>query len=454
MSDLADSLPIQRAIRLVLGPIAYSNALPPWFEPLKVSYSAREATIRQKVRGYLANEKPKPAFQIKVPKKKGGDKRAWMMPAVNDQIVIQACVSAIAETVYATVDRKQVFSYRYNADGNQLLLAADASESWKEFQEETKRRVNGGAILQFDLENAFGNIDRQKFIGFLESRAPKRPEVSLLDKMLGTLSNGSSGLPVINDSVFFMGNAYLRVVDEVVAKHCANFVRFMDDYRLFGGSRSELETSFAAIGAELAKLGFKVNDSKTKLGSAEEYLEAITQGPSTSPAEEDEYATAVVEDVPSAGVLRSLVTRAVGAPDDLLNEGLGRLSLGAIRVIRSTALMKAESPLKAYQTLISQDNGFVQRVLDLLETYLKNKEEVWRSIWLLYVLADISPAEAGLKQKRNALLDSAAGAGVDDLVRLWARKVSAGETEPIRGQDPEKLDELTYAECGERLWNT
>src|SRR5438045_4183750 len=111
-------LPIQLGIRLALDVVADSNPLPVWFDPIQISYSTRDLAIKKKIRAYLNGEQPKPPFGILVPKRSGVAK-LWSVPTVNDQIVLQTCVSSIAEQLDTKcLDKRRVFSYRYNRDPN------------------------------------------------------------------------------------------------------------------------------------------------------------------------------------------------------------------------------------------------------------------------------------------------------------------------------------------------
>src|ERR1700733_292294 len=87
------------------------------------------------------------------------------------------------------------------------------------------------------------------------------------------------------------------------------------------------------------------------------------------------------------------VDRILKAPDQCLNEGTGRLILGAIRRVQVNAMAAQtqgypSSPLEQFQTLLASNLDLCTRVLDLLELYLSKPDESWRLVWLLY-LSDI-----------------------------------------------------------------
>ena len=211
------------------------------------------------------------------------------------------------------------------------------------------------------------------------------------------------------------------------------------------------------ISQELAPLGFKIKKSKVKLGSTEEYLEAISKRQyATTEKAEDEYVSAVAfDDVTSPDLLVKLVGRALQNPHDLLNEGFGRLSLGAIRRIRLNHVVAEtknypHSPLEDYQSMLSARDDLIVRALDLFEAYLKVPDENWRAVWLLHMLEDVSPNSAMLKKRKDDLLHFASENASADLVRLRANHSLGRGRQP----DVEDLHELGYLEGGARYYGS
>jgi hypothetical protein len=241
VETFAAALPFQLGIRLALDSISYSNPLPYWLETVAIDYSERAQGVRRRVTQYLDGVRPKPAFSVQVPKK-SGQLKTWFVPTVNDQIIFQTCVSVIAESVYTrSVNPNRVFSYRYNTDPNRLALIQDPISAWNDFQNETRQScLSNECLLQFDIADAFASIDRTQFSRFLVHVACNKQAAALLSMLVDSLSGGEMGLPLINDSVFFLGNAYLSEIDKVVEARTSNFIRFVDDYRVFGKSREDL----------------------------------------------------------------------------------------------------------------------------------------------------------------------------------------------------------------------
>ena len=306
-----------------------------------------------------------------------------------------------------------------------------------------------------DLENAFESIDRVKFFDFLERLAPKHVAVVLLKLMLESISGNDRGLPLINDSVFFLGNSYLHIVDQTIKRSCSDFVRFVDDYRIFGSSTAELEDILAQLSQRLAPLGFTIKQSKVKLGSTEDYFEAQANGRYAATEEEEGYISATAfDDVSAPGQLVTLIARAVKSPDDLLTEGFGRLTLGAIRRIRINAEVVTtknfpRSPLNKFQELLSADKELVGKALDLMDKYLRNNDESWRATWLLYTLSDANFIDQQLRQKWQDLLAFAAREHAQSLPGIWARSLLPETKAKL---SLEEMHELGYFEGGMRCY--
>jgi hypothetical protein len=460
------SLPMHLATRLVLDTVSYSNPLPPWVEGIKtltINHEARGEVVSKKASQYLIGEKPSPPFRILVPNNSGTQKKPWIIPSVNDQILLQAVASSLAEKVDLMVDPKRVFSYRYNTDSNRLQLTDSQVSSWSKFQNETQQRLlSYPYVLQLDLEGAFRSINQAEFLEFVDNLLPKSVEVALLKVLLKSFGNSDQGLPLINDSLFFLGNAYLSRIDNIVKNYTGNFIRFVDDYRIFGESPRHLEEILSDVSRDLQQIGFKINSSKLKLGSSEEYLDAVTKAKyATSQNTESSYISAAVvfDDIVNPELLVELVARAVANPSKYMNEGYGRLILGAIRRMRLNDQVAGEknynlSPLlENYSNLLSSKSEIINSAIDLINKYSKTEDEIWRTVWLIYVMNDVQSNKLNKMVKRIQTKD-----GAPLLARLWAQNLKPhGENliwsrrATLKGGTVEEFYDDNYLEAGKKF---
>jgi len=423
--------------------------------------------MQRKVIEYLHGVRPKAAFSVQVPKKSGRLK-TWLVPTVNDQVIFQTCVSVIAESVSASsLDRGRVFSYRFSADPNRLALIEDPISSWNDFQNETRRRcISNECLLQFDIADAFASIVRPRFAEFLARVACDKQAAALLSMLIESFSDGAAGLPLINDSVFFLGNAYLSEVDKVVEARTSNFIRFVDDYRVFGKSRESLAQLLEDIERRLRPLGFEINSDKVRLGTGQEYLDAVSHigyeestGLARRTREGSKYIEAAIfKDIIEPGALVDLVHKTVLSPDEHLNEGLGRLQLAALKKIRVNGRIACErnyprSLREDFSGQLSRNVDVMRAVRELLEAYSRDHQQTWRSIWLLYLSEDIDISQIRDRETARFLKATlqviSKADDVPPVVKLWANA-------PFKRVEEEAIEQLhdsEYLECGRLLFS-
>lgn len=463
------SLPVQLAIRLLLDSVSYSNPLPDWFNTLTINYAAREEAVSRKIQGYLEGAQVSRPYEVMVPKKNGNLNR-WVVPSINDQIVIQACVSSLAETIDSKIiDKTKVFSCRYNPDSNRLALLENQVSAWKEFQDETRSRCESDqCVLQIDLEDAFRSIDRARFIGFLRKLSPSVVAVDLIELLLEALSGDEPGLPLMNDSLFFLGSAYFSETDKLVARRTTNFIRFVDDYRIFAGSREKLESLLRDISHDLQEFGFRINSHKLKLGSAEEYLEAVSkvqylENPVSGMLTESETESGTAEyiDVAFGDVMRpadmvAQIARALETPEEYLNQGFGRLQLATVKRMRVDALIAEGrtgfSIRELFSELLSQNQTTIGRISERLKSYSQDNSELWRTLWLLYVMKDLKYRKDVAPDHWTDLKGTLAGlqaTSAPAVVRLWASDLPS---QKLTNALIEQLHDCDYVECGTRYY--
>ncbi|GAA0742050.1 hypothetical protein GCM10009107_05150 [Ideonella azotifigens] len=257
-----------------------------------------------------------------------------------------------------------------------------------------------------------------------------------------------------------MGNCYLGEVDKIVARYAGDYIRFVDDYRIFGSSTGALEAALIQINRDLAELGLLTNIAKTKLGSGEDYLNATRGTKTAKTSDENGYISAVVlSDVPTPEVMAGLLNKVVRDPDAQLTEGMGRYIVGLLRRMLSNEVIARDSaymssPLAELRELLSEDGNFMDLFTSLLRSYA-NGDQDCRAIWLLYVKhaclsqIDNKRVQANVNEAAHAI---AIASAVSATVKNWARGVCSSFTDDQLGA----LHDLDYARqgascCGGRL---
>jgi hypothetical protein len=451
-----EMLPLKLAIRTVMNDVWYSNALPEWYTPECVDEAARVKHLSDRIKRYLEGEIPLNALSLQVPRLTGGT-RTWVVPAVNDQMIMHACVASLSTIVAMSFDRKHVFSCEPNDNPSRIAFMKPQIAAMFAFNKETVRRLQQGAfVLELDIENAFSSIDRDQFIGFLEKIRPDSMEVTLISWLINAWAGKESGIPLINDSVFFLGSAYLNVVDRVVSAVTDDFIRYMDDYRIFGNNKAELEALFEKISHGLLQLGLKVNPRKVRIGSSKDFLEPVTEMRFATNQQIKANSQYVIN--LDAGIdtqiepeqLATLVARSLETPTDYLNEGFGRCLLGAMRRYRlNTAIYRRAGHEDQglgvrLRTLLVEDPKALELTRTRLIEYGNKPEHTWRAIWVIYLIEQQGSAQRFDSQLAHIEQNTQMPA----VAKLWARRCRRGI-----GGEPEKLGnellhDMSYIEAG------
>lgn len=450
------SVPTQLAIRLLLDSVSYSNALPDWVDVLVIDYNNRAKRINKALSDYSAAAIPRKAFEIELPKKFGTSK-TWIVPTVNDQIVIQACVSSIAERIEGRcLDRAVVYSSQLNRDPRRLSFLENQVDAWAKFQSAVHSRcATGECLLQIDLRDAYQSIDIQAFSQFLQEKSDFASSAKILTHLLTSFADGKRGLPFMNDSVFFLGNAYFSVIDELLKQKKRQFVRFVDDYKIFGTSTLDLETFLPDLRKDLAKLGFEINDQKLKLGTGEEYLEAISKL-RYAEIPKTEYIDASVEpDVYEPEDMVKQILESLRNPDEFLHQGFGRLQMASLRRMQVRALFTdtvgyEDSPFDNFQGIISENAEALGLIAQRLEDYSQKGDQTWRLVWVLYLCTflDGGSSQDQLRSHIFTMIEQISHSNsVDQVARQWASAVKIKRA-VVEDKKIEKIHDLEYLEAG------
>jgi len=468
------AFPIQLATRLVLDSVSYSNPLPEWFEVLTVDYARREATIRGTIQQYLnGTQKPRRPFETALPKR-SAQLNTWIVPSINDQIIWQTAVSAIADTVQRkAINQAKVFSCILNSDPNRLAFLNDQVRAWTMFRTETERRTSGGqAVLQIDLKDAFENIRIQSFVSFLGNSASNAAAVKLIETLLASSVHDGRGVPLMNDSLFFLGNAWFSEVDRIVAGFTSDFIRFVDDYRIFGPSKSALEAMLPELRMKLNSVGFDLNESKLKVGSAEEYLEAVSRFRLAQIEISDEVASRYIDvavpqpDLVDPKDIYGQILKSLENPDDYLHQGFGRLQMAAIRRIRFRDIFNRfssadlpvydQTPSTQFVDLLNENAPTIARICELLDRFSKDGS-TWRLLWVLYLSKDVEMTrmrDAKLAARLTGILDRiSTSPELPAIIRLWAS--TPGYPQPMNSISTDQIEELhqmDYLDRGKKLY--
>ena len=411
----------------------------------------------------LAGDTPQKALEISLPKK-SGDSDIWIVPSVNDQIVLQSCVSAIAEIIEKRcLDPDIVFSCRLNTDPKHLAFLSNQVNAWKNFQSQTQERCAlNHCVLQVDIKSAYESVNFEAFSKFIYASTDSHPAAKILVSLLKAFSETTKGIPFINDSVFFLGNAYFSEVDKILRSHNCKFIRFVDDYRIFGPSTAELEAILSVLRVDLHKMGFDINDKKLKLGTGEDYLNAMAKLKyEVIPRSQYAHTSANITSLDVSGIFENIFA-CLKNPDEKLHRGFGRMFMGllsSMRVHASFSRARGDTNLQPegeFSDLLVQSPEALELIVERLEEYRTGPQNDWKLIWVLYLCKSIpeeSKKKSELISKIFDLIDEIQQSpALDPVARLWAIRTTADRTPEEALRLVEYVHGLEYLEAG-RAWH-
>lgn len=210
------------------------------------------------------------------PKKEAFDFRKSALISPWDLIKYQALCISIAEDIEKyrlPKENSNIFSYRF-APSNGYLF--DQNYNYKTFQRAISERViknNYKLYVKTDIANFYDRLNLHRLENALLSCTKDKQTVKAINNLLLFWSNRDSyGLPVGSNASRILAEAELIEVDNYLISKKIDFVRFVDDYRIFAHSAKDAHYYLNLIIARLSLEGLSVNTAKTAIETPKNLL--------------------------------------------------------------------------------------------------------------------------------------------------------------------------------------
>lgn len=270
---------IERAIEVVLAH-GDSFVLPPGFE-IEVIRDRRD-DVAALVRGmYLAHPRlPEDVpLLVDVLHAAVGDAKVRPItrldPAWN--VYLLALVIAIApdlESARLPTACGIVHSFRF-APGDDPARLFDTRVGWHTFCDAGRARAaRCSHVLSVDIRDFSRSICHRRLESALRGACPDAGIVDRIMRLLEALSGGApTGLPVGAPAFALLAELALDPLDRALLANSIEFVRYIDDLRIFARSRAEAEEMLSFV-SEQSSIhgGFSLQHAKTAILSSEEFL--------------------------------------------------------------------------------------------------------------------------------------------------------------------------------------
>lgn len=200
-----------------------------------------------------------------------------------------ALVLQVAESVEKAripTSEKIVFSARFSPHGPDIFSKDVTYSTWRERIKELANEESCTYVVQCDIASFYDRVNIHRIQSTLLDVGVDTKLVKKIDDLLLLWSKKDSyGIPVGNTASRILAEAALIDVDNYLMSEKINYVRYVDDYRLFAPDLVTAQRWMNLLTTRLFRDGLMLNTGKTKL-----YLAA----------KEDDTDTKQSEDTPEA----------------------------------------------------------------------------------------------------------------------------------------------------------
>jgi hypothetical protein len=303
--------------------------------------------------------------------------------------------------------------YSGHVDGNKYLLM-NGRDLFMQWQAQSRRIVRQGYshVVRTDITSYFDNILLRPLFEDLDRLVPARWAYNSLRTMLnGWSATRGMGLPQGPDASRLLANLYLHQVDQALIANGIVFTRYMDDYRLFGRSSTEVRAASQELHTLLRYRGLSLSSAKTKLLIGKAAIE------DTRVQELDDATYILRTAPPRAGrrLLRKLVKQSIkkGNATDVkkakysIYRLLANRDSGALKHILAnlTALAPLDRLVAIYLAPWVK-KGLVERGVDSFLSDRRLNVHQTQAAWLLAMMMEHpAPPEGWVKRARIIAMD-------------------------------------------------
>lgn len=279
LAGSANPAEVSAAIDLALENIAVEGIDQFFPAPFELARLRGSSTLRDRVASRIAEnllrpteaDSPLPIDAVPVPKLSAHAYRraGWIEPV--DLLTFLTCAILIAQRIESTrvpVEAQRVFSHRFNPRDGRLF---DAQYDGNSFHAAVARRLEaraGTVLVSADVSECYDSISGDRLAQSLLRRGVETWLVATVSRLLaGWRGSVGRGLPIGSHASRILAEAILGDIDSYLQADGIDYVRFIDDYRLFAPDAATAQAWLQRLDARLTSEGLHLNQSKTSIRS-------------------------------------------------------------------------------------------------------------------------------------------------------------------------------------------
>ncbi len=213
---------------------------------------------------------------VLLPKNSAFDFRRCALIQPIDILKYNSLIISIADDIEKQripVGKKRIFSYRFKSEKGYLFNKNFNITSFKRTTQEKAARKRTNIIVSCDISNFYDRLNLHRLENSLISIGCNKNKIKTINELLLFWSNRDSyGLPVGSNRSRILAEASLVGIDNFLLKNNIDFIRFVDDYRLFAPNTTVAHYWLTLLIERLWTEGLTINKSKTKIEASSKYF--------------------------------------------------------------------------------------------------------------------------------------------------------------------------------------
>jgi hypothetical protein len=345
----------------------------------------------------LLTHTPRQAYEMVAPKQRCLVRPVHLLDPL-DLLLYTALTIRMAPSIEAKRraldERRHQFVYSYRFDATKI---GQREMFWSDWDEYTGRAAVLCTTFKFvgtaDIVDFFPRVYLHRFENALYEATGDDLAVKATMRMVEAWAHGTSyGIPIGPRASNYLAEALLLEVDEHLLSFDIEFLRWADDYLVFGNTEEEVVTALHRLGTRLHRTeGLSLNAAKTRVREAIEYFNHALAFEEDS----DRLLRQKIGDIINTGAYADMLNI-----DDLTDEQKDALNAVDAEGILNEALESALVDLKAVKFVLRflsaiRRPELVEPVLNNLARLLPVSDSVARFFDALDQVEDTSHAEIG-----------------------------------------------------------
>ena len=219
--------------------------------------------------------RPGPCEYINIPKPQGSVRPGAIL-SLEDHVIFEANLQSAREALASafTINGRQPdYAYRLRDKRDHAEWFQPHFDLWQSFDADSVARIDTGSkshVVVADIAGYYENINLSQLGSDLRSqKVDEKCIASIMTSLRRWASVVDRGVPQGISAADLLGKLYLCRVDETLVGHGFDFVRWVDDYRIFCSTEREARQALILLIETLRARGLTIQTAKTCIIDAE-----------------------------------------------------------------------------------------------------------------------------------------------------------------------------------------